>query len=472
MEQQILQLKITLDEISPPIWRRVLVSNNEDLYDLHIIIQILFKWEGYHLHEFKIKNLYYGEPDEEFDLYTIHNEFDYIIKDFNFKAGSKFSYIYDFGDNWKHTILVEKVLPFDKAQTLPYLVSGKRAAPPENVGGPWMYEKFLEFLKNPDDSDYKDTIGWNIDDFDPEFFHRESIEYWLYLLYRKQTDWQLRRNLLFEDPEGWLPMEVAFDQFYTSITSEDLKKLSNLQVCEDINTLLNYIQKNNPTGTSSKGNFPQKAVKEIAALLADPPQLEIDLGKRSYTLKNEYEVWPVFFLHLLAFNAYLIDGGKSKRWNLTELGEEYQKSPILIQYFLLFTNWWFHGDWRIIHGECWVIETLPPSFQRLIHYLLISAEPGRRVHFDDFCHIIKRDLGYDWDSDFDDRYMWRFSFDVERMIIRPLESFGVIKTDRKSSKLSEIHLPFSTFQLTSLGRKILASFSVGYKELPYKNGIN
>lgn len=472
MEQQILQLKITLDEISPPIWRRVLVSDNNDLYDLHAIIQILFQWEGYHLHEFKIKNLYYGEPEEEFQSYIIHDELDYKLRDFNLRPGSRFKYKYDFGDNWNHSILVEKVLPFDKIKKLPGLVDGKRAAPPEDVGGSWMYEQFLEFLKNPEDSEYKDKLGWYIDDFDPEKFPRETIEYWLDLVHQKQTNWQVRRNLFFEDQEGWLPIEVALEQFYTSINIDDLKIISNLSICKDVNSLLNYIQKNKITGTTSTGNFPQKAVKEIAALLAEPPQLVHEFRDKSFTLKNEYEVWPVFFVHLIAFNAFLIEGGKSKRWMLTELGEIFQKSAIAIQYYLLFANWWFAGDWKVVHGDCWIIQSIPSFFNRLIHYLLMSVEPEKSVHFDDFCHIIKRDLGYDWDSDFDDRNMWRFSFDIERMIIRPLELFGVIKTDRKISTLSEIHLPFSTFQLTSLGRKILASFSIGYEERSHKNDIN
>ena len=463
-QQKILQLKITLDEISPPIWRRVLVSDNIDLYDLHKVIQSLFQWEDIHLHEFKIKNIFYGEPDDEFQLYEIYDELDYKLKDFNFKSGARFKYNYDFGDNWNHSILVEKVLPFDKTQELPSLIDGKRAAPPENVGGAWMYEKFLEFLKNPEDPAYEDTMWWYVHDFDPEFFPRETCEYWLYIQHQKQTDWQVRRNLIFEDPEGWIPKEVAIDQFLALINSDDLQMLSALPICKDINSLLNYLQKNKISGTSSTGNFPQKAVKEVAALMTNPPQMEHDLGKVIYTIKNEYEVWPVFFVHLLAYDAYLVEVGKSKRWKLTELGELFQQSTVPIQYYLLFYNWWFAGDWQVVHGGCWLIESIPSFFQRLIHYLLMSTEPGKSIHFDDFCQIIKRDLGYDWSSSSDDRYFWRFSFDIERMVIRPLESFGVIETNRKSIKEPIIHLPFTTFKLTPLGRKVLTSFSVGYDD--------
>ena len=58
--KKILQLKITLKEIKPPIWRRVLVSDQITLSDLHHVIQAVFGWEDYYLHEFKIRNVLYG----------------------------------------------------------------------------------------------------------------------------------------------------------------------------------------------------------------------------------------------------------------------------------------------------------------------------------------------------------------------------------------------------------------------------
>lgn len=464
MEQQTLQLKITLDQISPPIWRRVLVSNNEDLYDLHIIIQILFKWEGYHLHEFKIKNVHYGEPDEEFDLFTIHDELDYKLKDFNFKAGSKFSYKYDFGDNWKHTILVEKVLPFDKAQKLPFLVGGKRAAPPEDVGGSMGYERFLEIIKDSDNAEYQDMINWVGGFFDPEFFHQENTEYWLDRLTQKRAEWNARRSLVYEDPAGWLSPEVSYEQFARSLTKEDEKIIDEIPIRKDVINFLNYINQQNIIGTPSSGNLTQKAVREVAALLENPPELIQKVNKRTFTFKNEGEVWPVYFVHLIAFNAFLIEGGKGRKWKLTEFGEDFLGGSKLIQLYILFTGWWFHGDWLVTLRGNIILKFVPPSFQRLMHFLLMSSKPGEIIHLDDISSIIKNELGYYWDSSLDNNYFSLFNNDLDKTVMQPLEAFGIIKTNREPFDNFLVNLPFSTFQLTPFGRKILASFSVGYDE--------
>ena len=50
--------------------------------------------------------------------------------------GSSFRYTYDFGDNWDHRIVVEKVHPAATVNA-PACVDGRRACPPEDCGGTW-----------------------------------------------------------------------------------------------------------------------------------------------------------------------------------------------------------------------------------------------------------------------------------------------------------------------------------------------
>jgi len=65
MEEAIYQLKITLKDISPPIWRRFLVKNNITFHRLHTIIQDIMGWENYHLYEFKVNEVYISAPDPD-----------------------------------------------------------------------------------------------------------------------------------------------------------------------------------------------------------------------------------------------------------------------------------------------------------------------------------------------------------------------------------------------------------------------
>lgn len=187
-DTKIYQLKITLKGIKPPIWRRVLVKSDTTFDQLHFIIQKSMDWENCHLYEWEIKGREYtgqnniftalGFLDEETE--NANHEFDEtaIGKIIGDKENTKFIYLYDFGDNWEHEILVEKILPVDpKIKKYPVCITGKRAAPPEDCGGSWGYQELLEVLKDPEHPEYEDYIDWVEEDFDPESFNLEQINF-------------------------------------------------------------------------------------------------------------------------------------------------------------------------------------------------------------------------------------------------------------------------------------------------------
>ena len=148
--EHIYQLKVSLDGISPPVWRRIQVSEKTTLFELHKILLIVMNWQGYHLHEFIIDDQYYTDLStvEEWDNENM-DEMSFNLKTLKLTSGSKFKYVYDFGDNWRHTILVEEILPPEKGVSYPICIKGKNATPPEDIGGPWRYETFLEAIKRP-----------------------------------------------------------------------------------------------------------------------------------------------------------------------------------------------------------------------------------------------------------------------------------------------------------------------------------
>ena len=90
-------------------------------------------------------------------------------------GSSCISYVYDFGDYWEHEITLEKILPANPDQDYPSCIAGKNACPPEDCGGPPGYEEILRVLKNPKNDQYKDTLDWLGEYFDPKDFNTEEV---------------------------------------------------------------------------------------------------------------------------------------------------------------------------------------------------------------------------------------------------------------------------------------------------------
>lgn len=80
-------------------------------------------------------------------------------------------YVYDFGDYWRHQVIVEKVLTAEPGVDAPACIDGRRACPPEDCGGTWGYHELLETLANPNDPEYVERLEWVGGQFDPEAFN-------------------------------------------------------------------------------------------------------------------------------------------------------------------------------------------------------------------------------------------------------------------------------------------------------------
>ena len=93
---------------------------------------------------FTINGQIYGNPeDDEFGDMGTKNESRFKLNQLVGREGFKFRYEYDFGDSWLHDLVVEKILPADytREQHYPVCVAGKRACPPEDLGGVGGYEE-------------------------------------------------------------------------------------------------------------------------------------------------------------------------------------------------------------------------------------------------------------------------------------------------------------------------------------------
>jgi len=145
-DSPIYQLHISIHGTHPPIWRRVQVRGNLNLRQLHDIIQVLFGWEGYHLHMFEINGVSFTEDRESRMELEMRDENRMRLDRLELQEGMKFTYTYDFGDDWVHDIKVEKILPADPTGAYPICLKGKRAGPPEDCGGVWGYAEIVGIL--------------------------------------------------------------------------------------------------------------------------------------------------------------------------------------------------------------------------------------------------------------------------------------------------------------------------------------
>ncbi len=172
------QIKVTLKHSKPPIWRRIQVRGNTKLSKLHLILQQVMGWDNYHLHQFIVGgNTYYGEPNPDFDGWGLdmRDEKRVTLNQIAPRAKSKFIYEYDFGDSWEHIMLVEKILPPEKGAHYPRCIKGKRACPPEDVGGVWGYDDFVEAIKDPKHPEHSGMLDWVGGKFDPEEFDLDAV---------------------------------------------------------------------------------------------------------------------------------------------------------------------------------------------------------------------------------------------------------------------------------------------------------
>ena len=129
----ILQIKIRLLDISPMIWRRVLVPESVSLHELHCVVQLAMGWEGIHLFEFAVRGGRYAGAG----LSGLSS--DVALSGFRFRRNAKFRYTYDMFSGWEHEIRVEHRLAAVPGKRYPQCVGGAGACPPEDCGGPDAY---------------------------------------------------------------------------------------------------------------------------------------------------------------------------------------------------------------------------------------------------------------------------------------------------------------------------------------------
>jgi hypothetical protein len=170
------QLKIELLDITPTIWRRLIVPETIKLPKLDRVIQNAFGWTNSHLHEFIIGGVEYAYPDPDgADELGLVDETKIVLIDALGLEARCFDYIYDFGDHWHHVAIVED-RHIQTSPTSPiYCSAGENACPPEDVGGAHGYAEFLEVLADPDHEEHEHLVSWSGGNFEPKRFDLDAV---------------------------------------------------------------------------------------------------------------------------------------------------------------------------------------------------------------------------------------------------------------------------------------------------------
>ena len=187
----VVPLKATL-QLTPGynVWRSFLLPPTLTMYEVHRVLQIAFAWDDDHLHEFRVgKHIRIGEKNEEkggwFDRDEFYDESEVQLQHVVGLAPT-FTYIYDFGDYWVHTIKVEKP-KFIPEEPVAVCTGGKGASPWEDCGGAYGFDEMMGILADPEHEQYEDILDWS-GGIEEREFDQDFINIRLSQLFKKRKN--------------------------------------------------------------------------------------------------------------------------------------------------------------------------------------------------------------------------------------------------------------------------------------------
>ncbi len=163
-------LKVSLRDVSPPVWRMLEVPSEMTLGELSDVLVMAMGWEGYHLHAFTADGTIYWpvSKDDWFD--DREDETRHRVGEVLPQSGMTMEWEYDMGDSWAHDIVVQAVAPADPGARQPRCTDGSGACPPEDCGGVWGYAELVDAVGDPGHPRHGEAVEILGEGYDPSYF--------------------------------------------------------------------------------------------------------------------------------------------------------------------------------------------------------------------------------------------------------------------------------------------------------------
>ena len=202
------QIRVSLCDSEPEIWRRIIVAGDANLGFLHAVLQVAMGWSNSHLHQFDDGEHLYADPQLDGDDYSTDqqspkDEFLVTISDLLHTEGEELGYLYDFGDSWEHVIVLEKIIKdHPQYSGFPVCIDGARACPPDDCGGMGGYEDLCEIIKSPKNDGYDEMMDWLGRKFNPEKFDLKKTNKFLQKIIWKKPSMDQLAEILYQRDGG------------------------------------------------------------------------------------------------------------------------------------------------------------------------------------------------------------------------------------------------------------------------------
>jgi len=244
-------------------------------------------------------------------------------------------------------------------------------------------------------------------------------------------------------------------------TDEMVRIAQELPLLRDMLTLLRFVNTHKVIGTQSTGNMPLKMVREVAAEFVNPPTLDVTIGKHVYRLRSEADIWPLFFLHVLAEVGGLLHIAPGRRWRLTKDGKIFLDADPLQQVSFLLAIWWYRVNWLLAYPVSGMGDHLPQFFNYDVLNELLSLELGVEVPIGQFADVLIKKTGLSWLSP-ENPYANEFlQNSIENMVVQILEDFGAVACEYRDkvigkSKISKMY----SFKIVPFGSALLEAVAM------------
>jgi hypothetical protein len=234
-----------------------------------------------------------------------------------------------------------------------------------------------------------------------------------------------------------------------------------LPLRRDMVTLLTFVRDHKVVGTQATGNMPLQAIREVTALFVDPPKMENTVYGHTYRVRNEMDVWQLYYLHILADVGGLLDAARVRIWRLTKQGEEFLEAEPRLQAAFLLAVWWYRVNWIVAYPYTGMGDALPAGFSRrtLASLRLLPA----RIYFpfEEFADQLIARSGLRWSAPDPHTATMALHGAVGRMVIDRLAEFGVVDRRYRKERLGKSTFPtLAAFRITPWGAALLEALSV------------